>query len=305
MLKRAFIVFLMGFLLVVGIAGPTIIYAQNPSSKEYEKIKKEAGIKKAPFVECGIASNPKANVCCDPNTARKIQEKGLSWTNFIESIQKTLEKIANSDVLTVDKKFLFFNVSWITTPIRNAFKNMSTALRIFFVAKNLFLSEESLLEFPLCFEGRPTDINNLKNCKCVPTNEGYLYSSKEPLPAPVVVNKLGKLCKYIENTNEKAACESCVLNGGYFSALGCIYFQPQKFVVVNLFGWGLSLAGIFAFLCIIYSAIEIQLSRGNPEKIKSAKDRITACVVGLLVIFFSVFILRLVGVNILNIPGLS
>ena len=41
------------------------------------------------------------------------------------------------------------------------------------------------------------------------------------------------------------------------------------------------------------------------EKIKKAQDLLTSCIMGLMLIIFAVFILRLVGVNILRIPGFS
>ena len=56
-------------------------------------------------------------------------------------------------------------------------------------------------------------------------------------------------------------------------------------------------------MCIIYSAYLIQFSRGNPERIKKAREYLTSCIMGLLLIIFSIFILRLIGVDILRIPG--
>jgi hypothetical protein len=58
-------------------------------------------------------------------------------------------------------------------------------------------------------------------------------------------------------------------------------------------------------LGIIFSAFQIQISQGNPEKIKKAREMLTSFVIGLLVIIFSVFILRLIGVDLLRIPGFS
>jgi len=47
----------------------------------------------------------------------------------------------------------------------------------------------------------------------------------------------------------------------------------------------------------------MQSSQGNPEKLKKAQEMITSCIMGLMLIIFSVFILKLIGVNILKIPG--
>jgi hypothetical protein len=68
--------------------------------------------------------------------------------------------------------------------------------------------------------------------------------------------------------------------------------------------FGVGLAGIAAFLCIIYAAFILQTSRGNPERIKKAREYLTNCIIGLLIIIFAVFVLRLIGVDILQIAGL-
>jgi len=49
----------------------------------------------------------------------------------------------------------------------------------------------------------------------------------------------------------------------------------------------------------------MQSSQGNPEKLKKSQDMITSCIMGLMLIIFSIFILKLIGVDILKIPGFS
>ncbi|MBI3380195.1 hypothetical protein HY029_05570, partial [Candidatus Gottesmanbacteria bacterium] len=44
-------------------------------------------------------------------------------------------------------------------------------------------------------------------------------------------------------------------------------------------------------------------SSGNPERIQSGKDTITSALFGMLLILFSVFLLKVVGLDILRIPG--
>lgn len=118
--------------------------------------------------------------------------------------------------------------------------------------------------------------------------------------------KLEKLCERVSSPSEERACLSCsnsnIHDQGVWTALGCVDSTLAGFIKNTLLGWGIGLAGILAMLCIIYSAFVLQISSGNPEKIKKAKERLTACVVGLLLIIFSVFILKLIGVDILQIP---
>ena len=101
-------------------------------------------------------------------------------------------------------------------------------------------------------------------------------------------------------------CLSCALYGGFPSALGCMPMDKvERFLAEGVLGVGITFAGAFAVLCIIYGAIQFQLSGGESAKVQKAQKLITQCVVGLLIIIFSVFLLRFVGVNLLQIYGLG
>lgn len=126
------------------------------------------------------------------------------------------------------------------------------------------------------------------------------------------VRVLSNLCLNINSPKEKEDCLKCVGGGasgeeikGVWTAIGCIKQDLSLFIKETIFGWGIGLAGIIALLCIIYSAFQMQTSQGSPEKIKKAQELLTSCIMGLILIIFSVFILRLIGVSILKIPGFS
>ncbi len=111
------------------------------------------------------------------------------------------------------------------------------------------------------------------------------------------------LCdKYVSGSKDYGACVNCA-SGGVWTAIGCIDNDLNKFITEKLLTMGIGLAGIIAILCIIYSAFMMQTSQGSPEKIKKAQELLTSCIMGLMLIIFSVFILRLIGINILGIPG--
>jgi hypothetical protein len=123
---------------------------------------------------------------------------------------------------------------------------------------------------------------------------------------------LSNLCLNINSPKEKEECLKCVGGGssgdeikGVWTAIGCIKQDLSLFIKETIFSWGIGLAGLIALLCIIYSAFQMQTSQGSPEKIKKAQELLTSCIMGLMLIIFSVFILKLIGVDILKIPGFS
>lgn len=108
-----------------------------------------------------------------------------------------------------------------------------------------------------------------------------------------------------DNQKEYEQCLECTAlgGGGTWTAVGCFYNDLSKTISEKIFGWALGLAGGVALLCIIYASIRMQLSSGNPEKVQHAQEMITSCITGLIMIIFSILILRIIGVDILRIPG--
>jgi len=86
------------------------------------------------------------------------------------------------------------------------------------------------------------------------------------------------------------------------TAIGCIPTDPSAFI-----GWvfklGTFLGGGIAFLLMAWGTFLTMTSAGDPEKLKQGKDIIVSAISGLLFIIFAVFLLRLIGVDILGIPG--
>lgn len=92
--------------------------------------------------------------------------------------------------------------------------------------------------------------------------------------------------------------------GGAWTALGCISTTPSGFIewlLKNIIG----IAGGIAFLLILYGGFQVLTSGGDPEKLNNGKDIIVSAIAGLLMIIFSVLLLKIIGVDILQIPGLT
>ena len=145
-----------------------------------------------------------------------------------------------------------------------------------------------------CVIGSPSNAANPASCTCIPTNQ--------ITPSPIQ-SLLNMCAKYMGGSSERGACESCAQGGGVYTGVVCAKTDFGVFIQDTVFSFGIGLAGIISLLCIIYAAFTMQTSSGNPEKIKKAQEMLTSCIMGLVLIIFSVFILRLIGVNILKIPG--
>ncbi len=65
---------------------------------------------------------------------------------------------------------------------------------------------------------------------------------------------------------------------------------------------GLGVAGGLAFLLMVLGSYRIIFAAGNPDSLQHGREIITAALVGLIVIIFSIFILRLIGVGVLGLP---
>jgi len=103
-------------------------------------------------------------------------------------------------------------------------------------------------------------------------------------------------------------CDDCV-NGvtfpgkpGIYTPFGCIPANPQGFIE-NVLRIAIGIAGGIAFLMMLYAGFTMMMSSGNPEKLNSGKEIFVSAVAGLLLIIFSAVILRIIGVDILVIPG--
>ena len=108
------------------------------------------------------------------------------------------------------------------------------------------------------------------------------------------------ICKYAEPSGDCLKCVNDQL--GIWTAIGCIP-ATQGGLFGKVFTLGLGMAGGIAFLLILFGGFQILASAGNPEKLNEGRELVSSAVAGLLLIIFSVFLLRLVGYDMLRIPG--
>lgn len=172
-------------------------------------------------------------------------------------------------------------VNAIASPLNTFLRGFGTVvIRIADITKSIF-------DRPQCQEGlKGIVLSEAPYCRC---------DKKDTFN---IIN----LCDALKDPSEKVSCRACNTHG-FWTAIGCIDFKLETFIKEKLFVFGVGLAGIIALLCIIYSAFTLQTAGGNPEKLKKAQEMLTSCIIGLILIIFSVFILKVIGVDILRIPG--
>lgn len=87
------------------------------------------------------------------------------------------------------------------------------------------------------------------------------------------------------------------------TAVGCVNVKDPSVFVAWFLKFAIGIGGGIAFLLMLFGAFQIMTSQGDPERLKAGKELITSALMGLLMIIFSVFLLQLIGVQILQIPG--
>lgn len=108
------------------------------------------------------------------------------------------------------------------------------------------------------------------------------------------------LCQFAGGSS---GCNGCMSDGKHvWTAFGCIATDPSSFIT-SLLRIGIGIGGGVAFLIILFGGFQILTSAGNPEQLTAGRELVTSAITGLLLIIFSIFLLRLIGYNILGIPG--
>lgn len=218
--------------------------------------------------KCGYAGEPNSNACCNV--------RDLS-TEVKTPVQAMFGWIPIVGGLTSDAIGKIVDIS-ISVP---AVDGMIGTFN-----KGCFSGESKLVPVD------PKDPKSQSVCRCIikPPDKKNLQVSQ--------------ICKQYATGNEKDECVKCAeKTGGIMTALGCIKTDYVGFVQDFLLRIGIGLAGLISLATIIISAITIQTSGGDAEKISQAQDQIKASIFGLMLVIFSILILKIIGVNILGIPG--
>lgn len=137
----------------------------------------------------------------------------------------------------------------------------------------------------------------------IPVTPSPTYNPALPSWTPIPpVPSLSPLCDQID-IRYREPCWNCINTGGIWTAIGCLPTNLEVILKDYVFVYGTGITGGIAFLYFIYGVFLILTSGGNPEKIAEGKEIIISALSGLFLIIFSVFLLRVIGYDILKIPG--
>lgn len=98
------------------------------------------------------------------------------------------------------------------------------------------------------------------------------------------------------------SCDNNPTNPGFKTAIGCIHTNPAE-LTKDLLKFLIGIGGGLAFLMMLFGAFQMITSGGNPETLAAGRSRLTSAIIGLLFVIFSILLLQIIGVGILNLPG--
>jgi hypothetical protein len=122
------------------------------------------------------------------------------------------------------------------------------------------------------------------------------YTPPPPFPS------LAPICERLP-ADFVGPCDTCRKAGKLWTAIGCIPTDLVEFVKDYVFVFGVGIGGGISFLYFLYGVFLVITSAGVAEKIAEGREIIISALSGLLLIIFSVFFLRVMGVDILRLPG--
>ncbi len=157
-------------------------------------------------------------------------------------------------------------------------------------------------------------VNILLVCFVILTSYFLIHNSvsaEDPTPTPQPTCDMCGWCN--KDINPKPSnwdkCYNCLYKSDgtqrdhtYYTVMGCFSTQSDLFVK-SILSFVFGIAGGIAFLAVLSGSGIILTSSGDPQKLQHGKEIIISSISGILLIIFSVFLLRVVGVDILNLPG--
>ncbi len=98
------------------------------------------------------------------------------------------------------------------------------------------------------------------------------------------------------SANIQGSCPADQIETG----IGCIPIGSPTGFAAFFLRWGLGIAGGVAMLVFAYASFMLMTSAGDPKRLQTGKELLFSVISGIIMLVFSMFILNLLGVNILG-----
>lgn len=102
------------------------------------------------------------------------------------------------------------------------------------------------------------------------------------------------------SSSGKSSDPTCMGGNGIDTAIGCIPISDTNAFMGWVLGWAIGVGGGIAFLLIVYASFMVMTSSGDPARLKAGQELLTSAISGLIMLIFSVFILKFIGIDILG-----
>ncbi|MBN1168698.1 hypothetical protein JXA63_02290 [Candidatus Woesebacteria bacterium] len=86
-----------------------------------------------------------------------------------------------------------------------------------------------------------------------------------------------------------------------YTAIGCIPVNDKQAFTAFMLTWAIGIGGGLTVLLIAYSGFLFLSSQGDPQRLRLAKTMLATAITGIVMLVFSVTLLRIIGVDILGI----
>lgn len=121
-----------------------------------------------------------------------------------------------------------------------------------------------------------------------------VFQNDNPSPIPEV---------NVPVPNDSKSNILCDNEKGISTAIGCIPVLGSGGMndfLAFILRWATGIGSGIAFVLMLYSGFMIMTSQGNPERMQAGRELLTSAISGLLLIIFSIFILKFIGIDILG-----
>ena len=115
-----------------------------------------------------------------------------------------------------------------------------------------------------------------------------------------IVQSAGRLPPQAPPSQTTSSDPTCDGGNGINTAIGCIPVEDTNQFMGWILGWAVGVGGGIAFLLIVYASFMVMTSQGDPTRLKAGQELLTSAISGLIMLIFSIFILKFIGIDILG-----